>query len=53
LKIEAAKQLLDENKKVEEVSNLLGFSTSSNFSRTFKKIVGISPLEYKQKLKTI
>ncbi|HEN0405740.1 TPA: YSIRK-targeted surface antigen transcriptional regulator [Streptococcus agalactiae] len=53
LKIEAAKQLLDENKKVEEVSNLLGFSTSSNFSRTFKKIVGISPLEYKQKPKTI
>ncbi|MCC9763914.1 AraC family transcriptional regulator, partial [Streptococcus agalactiae] len=29
------------------------FSTSSNFSRTFKKIVGISPLEYKQKPKTI
>lgn len=53
LKIEAAKQLLDENKKLEEVSNLLGFSTSSNFSRTFKKIVGISPLEYKQKPKTI
>ncbi|SUN27843.1 Transcriptional regulator, AraC family [Streptococcus agalactiae] len=53
LKIEAAKQLLDENKKLEEVSNLLGFSTSSNFSRTFKKIVGISPLEYKQKLKSI
>ncbi|MDV5972630.1 YSIRK-targeted surface antigen transcriptional regulator [Streptococcus canis] len=53
LKIETAKQLLDENKKVEEVSNLLGFSTSSNFSRTFKKIVGISPLEYKEKLKPI
>lgn len=49
LKIEMAKQLLCEDKKVEEIADLLGFSTSSNFSRTFKKIEGIPPLEFKLK----
>ncbi|KGR72759.1 YSIRK-targeted surface antigen transcriptional regulator [Streptococcus phocae subsp. salmonis] len=46
LKIDATKQLLKEGKRVEEITRIFGFSSSSNFSRTFKKLVGISPREY-------
>lgn len=46
LKIDATKQLLKEGKRVEEITRIFGFSSSSNFSRTFKKLVGVSPREY-------
>lgn len=46
LKIDAIKQLLKEGKRVEEITRIFGFSSSSNFSRTFKKLVGVSPREY-------
>lgn len=47
-KMETAKQLLSNGKRVNEVSDLLNFSTPSNFSRLFKQIVGVSPLKYVQ-----
>ncbi|MGG6838184.1 UNVERIFIED_CONTAM: helix-turn-helix domain-containing protein [Streptococcus canis] len=48
LKIEVAKQLLGEGKTLAHIAELLQFSTSANFSRVFKKIVGVSPLRYVQ-----
>ncbi|MGG6796453.1 UNVERIFIED_CONTAM: helix-turn-helix domain-containing protein, partial [Streptococcus canis] len=48
LKIEVAKQLLEEGKTLAHIAELLQFSTSANFSRTFKRVVGISPLKYAQ-----
>ncbi|MGG6794670.1 UNVERIFIED_CONTAM: helix-turn-helix domain-containing protein, partial [Streptococcus canis] len=48
LKIEVAKQLLEEGKTLAHIAELLQFSTSANFSRVFKKIVGVSPLRYVQ-----
>ncbi|KHD42277.1 AraC family transcriptional regulator, partial [Streptococcus uberis] len=48
LKIEAAKQLLYEGKSLSQVAELLQFSTPTNFSRTFKRLVGVSPITYIQ-----
>ena len=31
------------NMPIEQIANLVGFSSSSTFSSTFKKLVGISP----------
>lgn len=50
LKIEATKQLLYEGKSLTEITDLLQFSTPANLSRTFKRLVGISPLKYRQKV---
>lgn len=33
----------DSNMPIEQIANLVGFSSSSTFSSTFKKLVGISP----------
>ncbi|SHI02532.1 AraC-type DNA-binding protein [Sporobacter termitidis DSM 10068] len=47
LKIDKAKELLPEGgKKVREVSQLLGFADEFYFSRTFKRLVGVSPSEF-------
>lgn len=52
LKIERAMQLLDMDRShsIEYLSKRLGFYDVSHFSKTFKAIAGISPLEYKKKL---
>jgi AraC family transcriptional regulator, transcriptional activator for feuABC-ybbA operon len=50
IKIDKAKELFIEGeKKVKEVSQLLGFSDEFYFSRIFKKIEGVSPIEYYSK----
>lgn len=47
-KIELAKLYLVQNSKsITEVSDLLNYNSSSYFSKTFKKITGQSPSEYK------
>ena len=49
LKIEKAKQLIRENElSVKEISDKLCFDTPNYFSKTFKKIVGTNPLQYKK-----
>lgn len=48
LKIEAAKQLLVEGESLTHIAETFAFSSPSNFSRTFKKLVGICPTEYIQ-----
>jgi len=46
-KIETAKQLMvDENLKIYEISDTLGFESAFYFSRVFKKVTGISPRDY-------
>ncbi|MCM1156071.1 MAG: AraC family transcriptional regulator [Ruminococcus flavefaciens] len=39
--------LTDTNKSITEISRELGFPDSHNFSRTYKKITGLSPSEYR------
>ncbi|MDF2921581.1 MAG: two component transcriptional regulator, AraC family [Paenibacillaceae bacterium] len=49
-KIEKAKELLDRShSSVEQISALLGFESKSYFIRTFKKITGMKPMEYKNR----
>jgi len=45
----AMRMLIDDNNdSIEEISDKLGFSSATYFRRTFKKIVGKSPREYKK-----
>lgn len=47
-KIDTANFMLsDTNKSIAEISKELGFSDSHNFARTYKKLTGLSPSEYR------
>ncbi|AYA74420.1 DNA-binding response regulator [Bacillus sp. Y1] len=48
LRMEKAKQLLAEGKKVAEVSELVGYHSYRHFSELFKKHVGIKPGQFKE-----
>ena len=51
IKISEAKHLLTHtDKNLLMISNYLGYSSQSHFTRMFKKMVGISPAEYREKL---
>lgn len=51
LKIKAAKKMLKENElSIREISEKLFFDTPNYFSKTFKKLVGTTPTEYKKRL---
>lgn len=51
LKINEGKRLLRSGEhSVTRISDMLGYSSIHNFSRAFKKTVGMSPSEYKKKL---
>ncbi len=47
---EAKKLLLDGELSVSRISDMLGYSSIHNFSRAFKKSVGISPAQYRKKI---
>lgn len=47
----AKTQLTTGNKTVSEVSYQLGFQYPQHFTRLFKKRVGITPTEYREKIK--
>lgn len=50
LKIEKAKQLLRENElSVKEISELLSFNEPNYFTKTFKRITGLTPTAYKRR----
>lgn len=50
IKISEAKHLLiHTDKNLSLISTYLGYSSQSHFTRMFKKIVGISPAEYREK----
>lgn len=48
LRMEKAKQLLTQGKKVAEVSELIGYHSYRHFSELFKKHVGIKPGQYRE-----
>lgn len=51
LKIKEAKKLLrKEELSVSRISDMLSYSSIHNFSRSFKKAVGISPTDYRKKI---
>lgn len=50
IKISEAKHLLAHtDKNLSIISNYLGYSSQSHFTRMFKKVVGVSPMEYRAK----
>ena len=48
-KISAAEALLREGKKVAEVQECLGYSSYAYFFKTFQKITGLSPSQYRKR----
>lgn len=51
LKIELAKEMMAQGTKVKEVAENLGFSEVNYFNRVFKKMVGMTPTQYKKNCK--
>lgn len=50
IKIQEAEDLLKHtDKALTQISYYLGFSSSSHFTRVFKKLVGVTPWEYREK----
>ena len=50
IKVDKAKELIiDGDKKIKEVAQMLGFADEFYFSRIFKKVEGISPMEFYNK----
>jgi len=49
MKMEHAKRMLAEGKSCSEISEFLGFSSQSYFSKKFKQIIGITPSDFKNR----
>ena len=48
-----AKELLNTNQyKVSDICRMTGYNSVSYFSKVFKEIYGLSPLEYRRKVET-
>lgn len=45
------KYLVETNLRIDEIVEQCGFSDNSNFSRTFRKLTGLSPSQFRQKYK--
>lgn len=53
IRINEAKRLLEKtDKKIIEISGLVGFKNEKRFTKTFKSIVGVSPTEYRKNIQT-
>ena len=51
VRIEKAKELLrNTDYKIFEVGEMVGFNNSKHFTKIFKEIIGISPIEYRNKI---
>lgn len=54
MKVDAAKKYLRENNyNVTQISEILGYSNIHYFSRQFKKVTGMSPIEYSTSIKAL
>ena len=47
--MKAEEILMKTDKNITEISMELGFTSPSNFTRSFKKFTGLSPSEYRKK----
>lgn len=52
-KIRRSQELIEEGKELIEISNELGFYDQSHFIKSFNKVVGVSPKEYKDSVVSI
>ena len=50
VRVERAKELLMEGKKVEEVVELIGYNDTNYFIKIFKKYVGTTPAKYRNRV---
>ena len=46
---QAARLLLETDQRVTEIAEEVGFHSDNHFCKTFKKVVGISPLQYRKR----
>lgn len=51
VRLEKAKKLLNEGHKVKDVSEMVGYHNSRHFSELFKKTIGLTPDQFKGKIK--
>lgn len=51
IRIQKAKELLMKDKNIGKIAIKTGFNSSSNFSKHFKRLTGMSPSEYRKSLK--
>lgn len=51
LKINATKPLLEKDKPISYISDTFGFSSQSYYTQAFKRITGITPIQYKKSKK--
>jgi two-component system response regulator YesN len=49
-RIEKAKEYLEKNEFIKDAASKSGFENMGNFIKVFKKLVGVTPSEYKQNL---
>jgi YesN/AraC family two-component response regulator len=51
IRINEAKRLLEEtDRKIYEISNLIGYENEKNFMKIFRKVCGVSPSEYRRNI---
>lgn len=51
LKINESKKIIEAGRPISYISDYFGFSSQSYFSQVFKRLTGLSPLEYKKSIK--
>ena len=49
MKINDSKKMIENGKSMSYISDLYGFSSQAYYSQTFKRIVGITPIQYKKR----
>ncbi len=53
-RLNRAKEILEkENIQISEIAHIVGYSDYAHFSKSFKKQIGLSPKEYREKNKTV
>lgn len=51
-RVEASKELLKSGERIKEIANIVGFQGQSYYNKIFKKYTGMTPKEYRNKIKS-